>query len=428
MGCCTPRMLLILFSISWCFSRVSADSKIFTAAFMAVSGTTDLPEYVGVGMINGVPVVRYDSDTRQTVSLQQWMTDAYDANYWKILTKQGNDHSDKARKDLRMVMKCTNQTSGVHILQFIRTVEITADGSIKRSMNVGFDGKDFISLEPDRMRWVAANHFAVKIKENWDSDKAWNRHWKWHLEEELVERLKSRLHFGKQYFERKVQPEVFISRREPNGQDKPLTLSCLVTGFYPVDIEVTWLRNGEVMSETQSSGVRPNHDGTHQIQKEIEINAGDEDQYCCQIEHSSLAEAKLFQWEIPQWSHLSIILIIIGSVTGLAVVFGIIIWRRSYRAQPFLETRPTLHQQEVMDKNVELKLMSKSEPQLKTQPLQGESKYPRGLEEGNEAVNKEESPSETDKLNPASNVSDGNTVKYHLGSHVTEFLPTSEEQ
>ncbi|XP_072406453.1 class I histocompatibility antigen, F10 alpha chain-like isoform X1 [Chiloscyllium punctatum] len=407
---CIPRMLLILFSISWCFSRVSADRKIFTATFMAVSGTTDLPEYVGVGMINGVPVARYDSDTRQTVSLQQWMTDAYDANYWKTLTKQGDEHSDKARRDLRTVMKCTNQTSGVHILQFIRTVEITADGSVKRSMNVGFDGKDFISLEPDRMRWVASNHFAVKIKENWDSDKERNRHWKWHLEEELVERLKSRLHFGKQYFARKIQPEVFISRREPNGRDKPLTLSCLVTGFYPVDIEVTWLRNGEVMSGTYSSGVRPNHDGTHQIQKEIEINAGDEDQYSCQIEHSSLAEAQLYQWAIQEkngeWSHLPIIFIIIGSVTGLAATFGIITWIRSYRAQPFLETRPTLRQQEILDKNVELKLMSKSEPQLKTQPLQRESKYPHGLEEGNKATNEEESPSETDKLNPASNVSD----------------------
>ncbi|XP_048472827.1 class I histocompatibility antigen, F10 alpha chain-like isoform X2 [Rhincodon typus] len=376
-------MLLIIFSISLCFSW-STENKIFTAAFIAVSGTTDLPEYFGVTMINGVPVTYYDSNTCQTVSLQQWMTDSYDANYWKILTKQGNEHSDKARENLRTVMKSTNQTSGVHILQFIRTVEITADGSIKRSMNVGFDGKDFISLESDRMRWVASNHFAVKIKEEWDSDKAWNKHWKWHLEEELVERLKSRLHFGRQYFGRRVQPEVFISRSEPNRQDKPLTLSCLVTGFYPVDIEVTWLRNGEVMSETQSSGIRPNHDGTHQIQKEIEINPGDEDQYSCQIEHSSLSEAKFYQW-----------------------------------AHPILETRPTLLQQEVMENNVELKLMSISEPELQTQPLQRESNGPHDLEQGNNATNEKETPSETDTLNPASSVSDVNTVQHHLDSNVT---------
>ncbi|XP_060706362.1 class I histocompatibility antigen, F10 alpha chain-like isoform X2 [Hemiscyllium ocellatum] len=186
------------------------------------------------------------------------------------------------------------------------------------------------------MRWIASNPIAVMTKEKWDSDNSWNNYWKIHLEKGYVKSLKSYLKAGKEYFTRKVQPEVFISRREPNGQDKPLTLSCLVTGFYPVDIEVTWLRNGEVMSETQSSGVRPNHDGTHQIQKEIEINAGDEDQYSCQIEHSSLAEGKLYQWENQKsnWPH-SHLGSLIKIVIPLAVIFGIvgiIIWKWPRRA------------------------------------------------------------------------------------------------
>ncbi|XP_038671287.1 class I histocompatibility antigen, F10 alpha chain-like [Scyliorhinus canicula] len=172
---------------------------------------------------------------------------------------------------------------GVHTFQWIMIVEITEDGSIKRLMRVGLDGKNYITFEPNSIKWVAINHFAVKTKEKWNSDQHLNRC----------------LQAGTEYFGQKVQPEVFISRSEANSQYKPLTLSCLVTGFYPVDIEVTWLRNGEVMSETQSSGLRPNHDGSHQIQKEIEINAGDEDQYSCQIEHSSLAEPKLHQWEFP---------------------------------------------------------------------------------------------------------------------------------
>jgi len=202
-------------------------------------------------------------------------------------------------------------------------------------MRFGFDGKDYISLEPNRMRWVATNPIAVKTKEKWDLDQSWNNYWENYLQEVYVQHLNKYLQAGKEYFGRKgidfsfdpmfwsnftdlsnrspipfsvcllfvfspfpitVQPEVFISRSEPNSQYKPLTLSCLVTGFYPVDIEVNWLRNGEVMSETLSSGIRPNHDGTHQIQKEIEINAGDEDQYSCQIEHSSLAEPKVQQW------------------------------------------------------------------------------------------------------------------------------------
>ncbi|XP_041069590.1 HLA class II histocompatibility antigen, DR beta 4 chain-like isoform X5 [Carcharodon carcharias] len=135
-----------------------------------------------------------------------------------------------------------------------------------------------------------------------------------------------------------VQPEVFISRSGPNSQYKPLTLSCLVTGFYPVDIEVSWLRNGEVMSETLSSGVRPNHDGTHQIQKEIEINAGDEDQYSCQIEHSSQAETQLSQWDIPGnsagCSHLGMIFGLVAALAALLLIIGIIIWKSKQRDSP----------------------------------------------------------------------------------------------
>ncbi|XP_067834389.1 class I histocompatibility antigen, F10 alpha chain-like [Heptranchias perlo] len=289
-------MLLILFSISLCFSRVSPDTNTFTVLYTAVSDSADVPEVFSVAMVNGVQIDYYTSKTRQMICRQQWMTDVFSVEYWEYITNLGHKHSTMAKESLNTIMKGTNHTSGIHIFQWMKSVEISEDGSIKRSMSVGYDGKDYISLEPDRMRWVATNHLAVKTKEKWDSDESWNNYWKWQLEEECVQNLKKFMHLGKEYFERKVQPEVFISRSDPNNQYNPPTLSCLVTGFYPVNIEVTWLRNGERVSESQSSGVRPNHDGTHQIKKEIEVNAGDEDQYSCQIEHSSLAEAKVYQW------------------------------------------------------------------------------------------------------------------------------------
>ncbi|XP_059495518.1 class I histocompatibility antigen, F10 alpha chain-like isoform X2 [Stegostoma tigrinum] len=368
------RMLMTLFSISLCFSSVSpgltptsrklsprlpltallldslmahsvkgsldvqgvpftSGSDSLTVIYSAVYGIKDFPEVTNIAMVNGIQLNYHDTNIRRVIPRQQFMEDYFDSKYWEYLTGLGNTRSDMAKENLNAIMKNTNQTSGIHTFQWIATVEIADDNSVKRSMRFGFDGKDFLSLEPDRFRWIATNQNAVKTKEKWNSDDSWNKYWEMHLKQGFVQDLKRTLQAGKQYFERKAQPEVFISRSEPNRQDKPLTLSCRVTGFYPVDIEVTWLRNGEVVSETQSSGIRPNHDGTHQIQKEIEISAGDEDQYSCQIEHSSMTEAKLYQWETTgnrgERIHLGMILgILIAAVFG---IIAMIIWIRAWK-------------------------------------------------------------------------------------------------
>ncbi|XP_038672222.1 class I histocompatibility antigen, F10 alpha chain-like [Scyliorhinus canicula] len=242
-----------------------------TVIYTAVSGIEDFPEMISAAMVNGVQIGYYDSNMRRCIPRQQFMAESFDMEFWDDITALVNTHSNMAKEIMNAAMK---MTSGIHIFQWIRSVEVSEDGSCKISMRFGLDGKDYISFEPDRMRWVASNPIAVKTKEKWDSDQSWNSYWETYLQGIFVQHLNRYLEAGKEYFGRKVQPEVFISRSEANSQYKPLTLSCLVTGFYPVDIEVTWLRNGEVMSETQSSGLRPNHDGSHQIQKEIEINAG----------------------------------------------------------------------------------------------------------------------------------------------------------
>uniref|UniRef100_A0A4W3GIT6 Ig-like domain-containing protein n=1 Tax=Callorhinchus milii TaxID=7868 RepID=A0A4W3GIT6_CALMI len=61
-------------------------------------------------------------------------------------------------------------------------------------------------------------------------------------------------------FQRQSRPDVSVSyRRDVGGR---ALLSCLVTGFYPRPIEVTWTRDGNTVHEVESSGVLPNHDHT----------------------------------------------------------------------------------------------------------------------------------------------------------------------
>uniref|UniRef100_A0A8D2B834 Ig-like domain-containing protein n=1 Tax=Sciurus vulgaris TaxID=55149 RepID=A0A8D2B834_SCIVU len=50
----------------------------------------------------------------------------------------------------------------------------------------------------------------------------------------------------------RIQVHVFLPPEEPGSQDK-LTLTCLVQNFFPMDISVQWLRNGQVHRDQQST-------------------------------------------------------------------------------------------------------------------------------------------------------------------------------
>nr|AAB30802.1 putative major histocompatibility complex [Squalus acanthias=dogfish, Peptide, 63 aa] [Squalus acanthias] len=63
---------------------------------------------------------------------------------------------------------------------------------------------------------------------------------------------------------------------------------CGVTGFYPRFIEVVWQRNEDFVSDVESPGLLPNHDGTYQIKKTLILAAEDEAEYLCHVDHSCL--------------------------------------------------------------------------------------------------------------------------------------------
>ncbi|XP_078422955.1 class I histocompatibility antigen, F10 alpha chain-like isoform X2 [Cetorhinus maximus] len=223
-------MLLILFSISLCISWVSPDTDCFTVLYTGISGIPDCPEFVGVAMLNEVMLSYYDSDTMQMASRQQFITDYLNVENWDYLNRLGKERYDVMKKTFNTIMKGMNHTTGFHILQWIRTVNVTEDGSVQRSMRFGFDGKDYISLEPDSMRWFATNPNAVRIKEKWNSDESWNKHWEWQLEEELVGLLKKYLQVGKEYLRRKEIPENGVGHSQL-GIIIGLTIAALLVIF-----------------------------------------------------------------------------------------------------------------------------------------------------------------------------------------------------
>ncbi|XP_036763181.2 HLA class II histocompatibility antigen, DO beta chain-like isoform X1 [Manis pentadactyla] len=97
--------------------------------------------------------------------------------------------------------------------------------------------------------------------------------------------------------ERKVQPEVTVyPERTPSLQHRNLLL-CSATGFYPGDITIRWLRNGQEESAgVMSPGLIRNGDWTFQTVVMLEMTLELRDVYTCVVDHPSLLSPISVEW------------------------------------------------------------------------------------------------------------------------------------
>lgn len=128
--------------------------------------------------------------------------------------------------------------------------------------------------------------------------------------------------------ERNVQPEVTVyPERTPLLQQHNL-LVCLVTGFYPGDINIRWFRNGqEEQSGVMSTGLIRNGDWTFQTTVMLEMTPELGDIYSCLVEHPSLLSPISVEWRAQsQCSWKKVLSGVAAFLLGLTVfLVGIVI-------------------------------------------------------------------------------------------------------
>ncbi|XP_063285632.1 tyrosine-protein phosphatase non-receptor type substrate 1-like [Pelobates fuscus] len=93
-------------------------------------------------------------------------------------------------------------------------------------------------------------------------------------------------------YKMKAPLEVTITGRKA-VLNKESILSSSVTGFYPVDIDIKWFRNGEILNNYTITVPQRNPDGTYSVNTTVTIIPTEEDKdrnFSCRVQHESLSE------------------------------------------------------------------------------------------------------------------------------------------
>ncbi|KAM9666425.1 patr class I histocompatibility antigen, A-126 alpha chain-like isoform 2-T2 [Trichechus inunguis] len=315
-----PGTLLLLLSGALALTQTRAGSHSLRYFRTAVSrpGRGE-PRFIAVGYVDDTQFVRFDSDAAnpRMEPRAPWI-EREGPEYWDEQTRNVQGGAQTFKVSLGTLRGYYNQSdAGSHTLQRMSGCEVGRDGRLLRGYDQSaYDGADYIALNEDLRTWTAADTAAQITQRKWERAGV-AENWKAYLEGTCVESLRRYLENGKETLQRADPPKTDVTRHPIS--DREATLRCWAVGFYPADITLTWQRDKE--DQTQDMELvetRPAGDGTFQKWAAIVVPSGEEQRYTCRVQHEGLTEPLTLRWEPPPQS-------IMGIVTGLVVVFGLLV-------------------------------------------------------------------------------------------------------
>ncbi|XP_044529915.1 class I histocompatibility antigen, Gogo-OKO alpha chain-like [Gracilinanus agilis] len=250
------------------------------------------PQFVTVGYMDDQQFVRFDSysASQRMEPRAPWM-DKMDQDYGERNTRNIKIDAQFYRVDLETLRGYYNQSEGgVHTLLCLFGCEGSKNGSFRRSFyQYSYDGRDYISLDTETLTWTAAQPSALNSKRKLEAERRIAERQTAYLKKMCVQWLHTYLEMGKDALLRTDPPFAQITRR--TDLDGGVTLRCQAQGFYPAEISLTWLRDGEEqLQDTEFIETRPGGDGTFQKWAAVEMASGEVDKYTSRVQHVGLPE------------------------------------------------------------------------------------------------------------------------------------------
>ncbi|KAM8884591.1 major histocompatibility complex class I-related gene protein-like isoform 5-T6 [Synchiropus picturatus] len=325
------RLLVLLFLL-----EIHAAAAVFHSMryfYTGSSGVPNFPEFVIVGLVDDVQILRYDSNSRRAEAKQDWMNqfNTDDPHYLERETENFFSAQLEFKNNIGVVKQRFNQTGGVHTYQRMFGCEWDDEtGEVRGYRQDAYDGEDFITFDLKTLTWIAAMPQAVITKHKWDCDEGLNKQQQYYLTQYCPEWLKKYVNYGKSRLQRTELPRVALLQKKPTSP-----IVCHATGFYPAGAVLFWTKDGEELHEdVDMVEVLPNPDGTFQMRAELRLSDPSVDwgRYSCVFQLAGVKEdvvTPLRKEDI--WTNMSPgepdlnLGLIVGAVVAAVVVLGLMV-------------------------------------------------------------------------------------------------------
>uniref|UniRef100_A0AAZ1XY41 Ig-like domain-containing protein n=1 Tax=Oreochromis aureus TaxID=47969 RepID=A0AAZ1XY41_OREAU len=159
---------------------------------------------------------------------------------------------------------------------------------------------EFARFDSNLGKYVGYTEFGVKNAERWNNDP------------DVLSRRRAQKEtfchhntgiWYRNVLLKSVKPSVRLHSVTPAGGHHPAMVVCSIYNFYPKQVKVSWLRNGqEVTSDVTSTDGMSDGNWLYQIHSHLEYTPRSGEKISCMVEHASLKEPLITDWG----KHLSV--------------------------------------------------------------------------------------------------------------------------
>uniref|UniRef100_A0A3Q4HY93 HLA class II histocompatibility antigen, DRB1-8 beta chain-like n=1 Tax=Neolamprologus brichardi TaxID=32507 RepID=A0A3Q4HY93_NEOBR len=185
--------------------------------------------------------------------------------------------------------------------------------------------------------FVGFTKYGVNNADIWNSDKGQVAAWRAQKETVCLQ------HIGNFYsnpLSKSAKPYVRLHSTKPLSSHHPAMLVCSVYDFYPSEIKVSWLRDGqEVSSDVTSTEEMADGDWYYQTHSHLEYTPRSGEKISCKVEHASLEKPLITDWDpsssMPESERNKLAIGASGLILGLILsLAGFIYYRRKGTQSP----------------------------------------------------------------------------------------------